>query len=168
MSDTNLNRGTVQDVELSQVVKKSYIDYSMSVIAGRALPDVRDGLKPVHKRILYAMHESSMTPDKPYKKCARIVGDVMGKFHPHGDSSIYMPVRWHSPSPSGIHWLKVRVISAPWTGTKQRLPGIPSAACRKSPWKWSGTLTRIRWISLPTTMAMKRNRMFCLPDSPIF
>lgn len=89
MSDTNLNRGTVQDVELSQVVKKSYIDYSMSVIAGRALPDVRDGLKPVHKRILYAMHESSMTPDKPYKKCARIVGDVMGKFHPHGDSSIY-------------------------------------------------------------------------------
>ncbi len=89
MSKENNNLGYIQEVDLSQVVKKSYIDYSMSVIAGRALPDVRDGLKPVHKRILFGMHESSMTPDKPYKKCARIVGDVMGKYHPHGDASIY-------------------------------------------------------------------------------
>lgn len=89
MSEENNNLGYIQEVDLSQVVKKSYIDYSMSVIAGRALPDVRDGLKPVHKRILFGMHESSMTPDKPYKKCARIVGDVMGKYHPHGDASIY-------------------------------------------------------------------------------
>lgn len=89
MSEDNNNLGFIQDVDLSQVVKKSYIDYSMSVIVGRALPDVRDGLKPVHKRILYGMHEAGMTPDKPYKKCARIVGDVMGKYHPHGDSSIY-------------------------------------------------------------------------------
>ncbi|MFB0917781.1 MAG: DNA gyrase subunit A [Clostridiaceae bacterium] len=89
MSEENNNLGYIQEVDLAQVVKKSYIDYSMSVIAGRALPDVRDGLKPVHKRILFGMHESSMTPDKPYKKCARIVGDVMGKYHPHGDSSIY-------------------------------------------------------------------------------
>lgn len=83
------NQGTVNEVSLSKVVKKSYIDYSMSVIVSRALPDVRDGLKPVHRRILYGMHESGMTPDKPYRKCARIVGDVMGKYHPHGDSSIY-------------------------------------------------------------------------------
>ena len=83
------NMGTINEVSLSKVVKKSYIDYSMSVIVSRALPDVRDGLKPVHRRILYGMAESGMTPDKPYRKCARIVGDVMGKYHPHGDSSIY-------------------------------------------------------------------------------
>ncbi|MBE7706340.1 MAG: DNA gyrase subunit A [Cyanobacteria bacterium SIG30] len=70
-------------------MKKSYIDYAMSVIVGRALPDVRDGLKPVHRRILFAMNELGMTPDKPFKKCARIVGEVLGKYHPHGDSSVY-------------------------------------------------------------------------------
>ena len=70
-------------------VKKSFLDYSMSVIVARALPDLRDGLKPVHRRILYSMYESGYTPDKPHKKSARIVGDVMGKYHPHGDSSIY-------------------------------------------------------------------------------
>lgn len=77
-------------IEISDEMKKSYIDYSMSVIAGRALPDVRDGLKPVHRRILYSMSEQGITPDKPYRKSARIVGDVLGKYHPHGDSSVYM------------------------------------------------------------------------------
>ena len=70
-------------------MKRSYIDYAMSVIVGRALPDVRDGLKPVHRRVLYGMFESGSTRHKPYKKSARIVGDVMGKYHPHGDSAIY-------------------------------------------------------------------------------
>lgn len=70
-------------------MKNSYIDYAMSVIVGRALPDVRDGMKPVHRRILYGMSQLGVTPDKPYKKSARIVGEVMGKYHPHGDSSIY-------------------------------------------------------------------------------
>ena len=68
---------------------KSFIRYSMSVIVARAIPDLRDGLKPVHRRILYSMYESGYTPDKPHRKSARIVGDVMGKYHPHGDSSIY-------------------------------------------------------------------------------
>ena len=77
-------------IEISDEMKKSYIDYSMSVIAGRALPDVRDGLKPVHRRILYSMSEQGITPDKPFRKSARIVGDVLGKYHPHGDSSVYM------------------------------------------------------------------------------
>ncbi len=77
------------DVELSKEMKRSYIDYAMSVIIGRALPDVRDGLKPVHRRILYTMHEAGLTPDKPYKKCATTVGDVLGKYHPHGDASVY-------------------------------------------------------------------------------
>ena len=75
--------------EISREMKKSYIDYSMSVIVGRALPDVRDGMKPVHRRILYGMNQLGVTPDKPHKKSARIVGEVMGKYHPHGDSSIY-------------------------------------------------------------------------------
>ncbi|MBQ3422773.1 MAG: DNA gyrase subunit A [Romboutsia sp.] len=77
-------------IEIAEEMKKSYIDYSMSVIVGRALPDVRDGLKPVHRRILYSMNELNLTPDKPYRKSARIVGDVLGKYHPHGDSAVYL------------------------------------------------------------------------------
>ena len=75
--------------EYSDVMRKSYIDYAMSVIISRALPDVRDGLKPVQRRTLYDMYELGIRYDKPYRKCARIVGDTMGKYHPHGDSSIY-------------------------------------------------------------------------------
>ncbi|MDD4643880.1 MAG: DNA gyrase subunit A, partial [Bacilli bacterium] len=77
------------DVNISKEMETSFLDYSMSVIVSRALPDVRDGLKPVHRRIIYGMHELGVTSDKPHKKSARIVGDVMGKYHPHGDSSIY-------------------------------------------------------------------------------
>lgn len=76
-------------VEISKEMKKSYIDYAMSVIVGRALPDVRDGLKPVHRRILYTMYEAGLVPERPYKKCAATVGDVLGKYHPHGDASVY-------------------------------------------------------------------------------
>ncbi len=79
----------IHDVDLQKTMEKSYIDYAMSVIAARALPDVRDGLKPVQRRVLYAMIELNNGPDKPHRKCARIVGDTMGKYHPHGDSSIY-------------------------------------------------------------------------------
>ena len=79
----------VSPVDIEEEMKRSYIEYSMSVIVGRALPDVRDGLKPVHRRILYSMYENGITHEKPHKKCARIVGDTMGKYHPHGDSSIY-------------------------------------------------------------------------------
>ena len=79
----------VNDIDLKKTMEKSYIDYAMSVIASRALPDIRDGLKPVQRRILYSMIELNNGPDKPHRKCARIVGDTMGKYHPHGDSSIY-------------------------------------------------------------------------------
>lgn len=79
----------IRDVNLTSEMRESFIDYAMSVIVARALPDVRDGLKPVHRRILYGMNELGVTPDKPHKKSARIVGDVMGKYHPHGDSAIY-------------------------------------------------------------------------------
>ena len=84
---TDLDR--IHPIDLEHEMKKSFISYAMAVIITRALPDVRDGLKPVHRRILYAMHELGVTPDKPYRKCARIVGDVLGKYHPHGDSSVY-------------------------------------------------------------------------------
>ena len=87
MEETIFDR--IQEVDLQKTMENSYIDYAMSVIASRALPDVRDGLKPVQRRILYAMSELNNGPDKPHRKCARIVGDTMGKYHPHGDSSIY-------------------------------------------------------------------------------
>ena len=77
------------DVDTVDLVKTSFLDYAMSVIVARAIPDVRDGMKPVHRRIIYSMSETGNTPDKPFKKCARIVGDVMGKYHPHGDAAIY-------------------------------------------------------------------------------
>jgi len=84
----NMNQ-KILDVNIEDEVKKSFIDYAMSVIVSRALPDVRDGLKPVHRRILYAMYELGITPDKPYRKSARIVGDVLGKYHPHGEGAVY-------------------------------------------------------------------------------
>lgn len=82
-------QGKVNPVEIAEEMSSSYLDYAMSVIVGRALPDVRDGLKPVHRRVLYGMHDSGMQPNRPYRKCARIVGDVMGRYHPHGDVAIY-------------------------------------------------------------------------------
>ncbi len=79
----------IQQVDIESEMKKSFLDYSMSVIVSRALPDVRDGLKPVHRRILYTLHENGLTPDKAYRKCADTVGSVLGRYHPHGDASVY-------------------------------------------------------------------------------
>lgn len=84
-----LSTGQVVPTALHTEMQQSYLEYAMSVIVGRALPDVRDGLKPVHRRILFAMHELGLVPDRPYRKCARVVGDVLGKYHPHGDQSVY-------------------------------------------------------------------------------
>jgi DNA gyrase subunit A len=95
MEENNLTPGETNDfnrvipVNIEEQMKTAYIDYSMSVIVGRALPDVRDGLKPVHRRILFAMNELGINSNKPFKKSARIVGEVLGKYHPHGDSSVY-------------------------------------------------------------------------------
>ena len=79
----------VISVDIDKEMRKSFLEYSMSVIVARALPDVRDGLKPVHRRILYTMYEDGLTPDKKYLKCATTVGDVLGRYHPHGDASVY-------------------------------------------------------------------------------
>lgn len=89
MDEQNLQNQKVVSVNLEKEMKKSFLDYSMSVIVARALPDVRDGLKPVHRRILYTMHENNLTPDKAYRKCADTVGSVLGRYHPHGDASVY-------------------------------------------------------------------------------
>jgi len=90
MSDTkDVKEQRIIPVDIESEMKKSFIDYAMSVIVDRALPDVRDGLKPVHRRILYAMHGLGFTPDKAYRKCATTVGEVLGKFHPHGDAAVY-------------------------------------------------------------------------------
>ncbi len=85
----NLATQKIVPVDLKNEMRKSFLDYSMSVIVERALPDVRDGLKPVHRRILYTMHENGLTPDKAYRKCADTVGSVLGRYHPHGDASVY-------------------------------------------------------------------------------
>ena len=84
-----INNNKVQQKLIEEEMKDAYIDYAMSVIVSRALPNVCDGLKPVHRRILYAMHKMGMWHNKPFKKCARIVGEVLGKYHPHGDTAVY-------------------------------------------------------------------------------
>ena len=84
-----ISGGNIEPRGLEEEMRSSYLDYAMSVIVGRALPDVRDGLKPVHRRVLYGMGDLGLQPNRPYAKCAKIVGEVMGNYHPHGDSSIY-------------------------------------------------------------------------------
>ncbi len=91
--DADTRDSRIVEVELRKEATSSYLSYAMSVIVGRALPDVRDGCKPVHRRILFAMHEINMVPSKPHRKSARIVGEVLGKFHPHGDTSVYDALR---------------------------------------------------------------------------
>ena len=87
--DPELIEQRMHNIDIESEMKKSFLDYSMSVIVSRALPDVRDGLKPVHRRILYTLHENGLTPDKAYRKCADTVGSVLGRYHPHGDASVY-------------------------------------------------------------------------------
>ena len=107
-------------IDLEHEMKKSFISYAMAVIINRALPDVRDGLKPVHRRILYAMNELGMTPDKPFRKSARIVGDVLGKYHPHGDRSVYDAMVRLAQDFNIRPSSRARATSAPWTATARR------------------------------------------------
>lgn len=108
----------IQQVDLKKTMETSYIDYAMSVIASRALPDVRDGLKPVQRRVLYSMIELSNTPDKPHRKCARIVGDTMGKYHPHGTAPFTGHLStWHSRGRPDIHLSTDMVTLVLWMET---------------------------------------------------
>ena len=142
-------------------MEKSYIEYAMSVIVGRALPDVRDGLKPVHRRILYAMYEDGLTVDKPFKKSATCVGDVLGRYHPHGDASVYdalvrlaQDFSMRYPLING-HGNFGSVDGDPRRPTGTRRPGFPSSLTR-----CSGTLTRKPWTGTPTLTRPGRSRGF--------
>ena len=89
VDDLEVTSDRVEQIDLQTEMQRSYLDYAMAVIVGRALPDVRDGLKPVHRRVLYTMYDGGYRPERSFNKCARVVGDVMGNYHPHGDSAIY-------------------------------------------------------------------------------
>jgi len=121
--EENFDPGNITETNLTKEMKRDFIDYSMSVIVARALPDVRDGLKPVQRRILYAMNEMNNGPDKAYRKCARIVGDTMGKYHPHGDSSIYGALVYMTAT------------SVPWMETELRRCVTPKPECPRLRWK---------------------------------
>src|SRR6266487_4612719 len=124
LPDNPLSGGRVESRELDQEMRSSFLDYAMSVIVSRALPDVRDGLKPVHRRVLYSMHENGLQPNRPYKKCARIVGEVMGSYHPHGDTAIYDTlVRMAQP-------FSLRYPLVDGQGNFGSLDGDPAAAMR--------------------------------------
>lgn len=125
------------DVEISSEIRKAFLDYSMSVIVSRALPDVRDGLKPVHRRILYAMYKNNLYPDRPYRKCATTVGDVLGHYHPHGDASVYdAMVRLAQP-------FSMRHILVDGHGNFGSIDGDPAAAYRYTESRMSKTAMKM-------------------------
>ena len=102
MTDDQDPRGRVELIDIEQEVKASFLEYAMSVIVSRALPDVRDGLKPVHRRILFSMYDSGIRPGTPFRKSARVVGDVMGWFHPHGGEAIYDAIGYDVTAPTDV------------------------------------------------------------------
>ena len=144
-------------------MENSYIEYAMSVIVGRALPDVRDGLKPVHRRILYAMYEDNLTADKPFKKSATCVGDVLGRYHPHGDGSVYDALVRLAQDFS----MRYMLIDGHGNfGSVDGDPPAPRRGCPSSPTRCSGTLRRTRWTGTPTMTRAGRSQRLCRPDSP--
>ncbi len=124
MAIDTLDGGRIEPRELAEEMRSSYLDYAMSVIVGRALPDVRDGLKPVHRRVLFAMSESGLQPGRPYSKCARVVGDVLGKYHPHGDSAAYDALARMA------QWFSLRYPLVDGQGNFGNQDGYPPAAMR--------------------------------------
>src|SRR5579863_1833237 len=148
-----LNQQILTPVDIESEMKKSYLDYAMSVIIGRALPDVRDGLKPVHRRILFGMYELGLTSTRAYRKCAKIVGEVLGKYHPHGDSPVYDAlVRLAQDFNMRYPLVDGQGNYGSIDGDPPRPCGIPRRAFRKSPRKCSPTSKRKLLISFPTSM----------------
>ena len=147
------NEGTkILQIDIDEEMRTAFLDYSMSVIMSRALPDVRDGLKPVHRRIVYTMHEAGLTPDKPFKKCATTVGDVLGKYHPHGDASVYDALVRLGQD------FSLRYPLVDKHGNFGTIDGDPPAAYRytearmsKWPCTWWRTSTRTPLTTTPTT-----------------
>ena len=162
------SRDRVEPVDLQQEMQRSYIDYAMSVIVGRALPEVRDGLKPVHRRVLFAMYDQGFRPDRSYVKCARVVGEVMGNYHPHGDTAIYDAlVRLAQP------WsMRYPLVDGQGNfGSPGQRPGRRHAVHR-GPAHAAGhgdaapTSTRTPSTSSPTTTARTRSRWSCRARIP--
>ena len=150
-------------VSLETEMKRSYLDYAMSVIVGRALPDVRDGFKPVHRRVLFSMHELGNDFSHATKKCARIVGDVIGKYHPHGDQAVYQTLVRLAQDFSmryPLVWGQGNFGSIDGDGA--------NAAWLALPTRCSTTWKRIRSISFPTSTIPKKNPPFCPHVCPIF
>jgi len=149
-------------VSLEAEMRHSYLDYAMSVIVGRALPDVRDGLKPVHRRVLYAMYEANITWNRPYVKCARVVGDVLGKYHPHGDTATYEAlVRM-------VQTFSLRYPLIDGQGNFGSVDGDPPAAYRYTECRLQritvdmlADIDKRPSISCRTTTARNRNRRCC-------
>ena len=155
----------IRPVSILDEMKRSYLDYAMSVIVARALPDARDGLKPVHRRILYSMYEQGHTPDKKYVKSARVVGDVIGKYHPHGDQSIYDAMVRMAQD------FSMRVPLIDGQGNFGSVDGDPPAAYRytearltKSALRFSATSTRTPSTSSRITTVPRPSRRFCRPN----
>ena len=152
-------------ISLEEEMRRSYLDYAMSVIVGRALPDARDGLKPVHRRVLFAMHELNNDWNRPYKKSARIVGDVIGKYHPHGDSAVYETIVRMAQDFSLRHMLvDGQGNFGSVDGDNAAACATPRSGCPRLRTSFLQTLTRKRWISVQITMAANMNPWSCPPD----
>ena len=152
MSIDQLTGGNIEPRGLEEEMRSSYLDYAMSVIVGRALPDVRDGLKPVHRRVLFTMNENGLLPTRPFRKAATTVGDVMGRYHPHGDSPIYdtlvrlaqdFAMRYPLIEPQGNFGSIDNGVLPPRCGYTE------CAAARGSPPRWCATSTRTPSTSTP-------------------
>ena len=163
------NAKEILPINIEDELKNSYLDYAMSVIVGRALPDVRDGLKPVHRRVLFAMNELRNDFNKPYKKSARIVGDVIGKYHPHGDSAVYDTiVRMAQP-------FSLRYMLVDGQGNFGSVDGDSAAAMRYTEVRMAkiahellADLDKRRSTLCQITMGLKRSQTYCLPRCPIY
>jgi hypothetical protein len=152
---------------IEEEMREAFLDYSMSVIVQRALPDVRDGLKPVHRRILHAMNELGLAPDRAHKKSATVVGEVLGKYHPHGDSAVYdTMVRMVQDFSLRYPWWTGRGTSAPSTATPPRPTATPRPAWPRWPpssWRiWTGR----RWTGPPTSTTGSWSPRSSPPASP--
>lgn len=162
------NTPQVREINISQEMRTSFLDYAMSVIVSRALPDVRDGLKPVHRRILYAMNDLGMTSDKPYKKSARIVGEVIGKYHPHGDSAVYESmVRMAQDFNYRYMLVDGHGTLVLLTETQRRPCVIQKQECLKSQWRFFVTSQKTQSITRITMTGQKENLSLCLQGSRI-
>lgn len=156
--DIDFSSEKLINVDLEQTMKTSFIQYSMSVITARALPDVRDGLKPVHRRIIYTMNDAGNTADKPFRKCAYTVGEVLGKYHPHGDASVYDAlVRLAQDFSEISSYRRSLETLVPSTATPLRLTVILRRDSRRFQTRWSRISARRSLILQRTTMISSRS-----------